>query len=60
MFFKHRNKQKEDVKSSEENDEKKKYKKLKRKYAELQSELQHNTKIRRLLITTGMWHCTFD
>lgn len=49
MFFKHRNKQKEEVKNNEENDENKKYKKLKRKYAELQNELQHDTKIRRRL-----------
>ena len=37
------------LKKDEENDEKKKYKKLKRKYAELQTELQHDTKIRRRL-----------
>lgn len=49
MFFKYRSKKKEETKNTEENDDKKKYKKLKRKYAELQTELQHDTKIRRRL-----------
>jgi hypothetical protein len=42
-------------KSAEENGEKKKYKKLKRKYAEIQTELPHDIKISRLLIAIRLW-----